>query len=339
MGGVCMSTVPLIKEDIDVQVSPLQQSVGQVQPVKLVLLGNQNAGKSTIFRQLQSKLEQESIMTLEQRRKFIPEIQQIVVRDMQKLIRLANEVSDLALHAKLKIADFKDFAEFDENIAHLICVLWLDPEIRKAIEKNRSRLSDSFQYFMGKAKIIGDPGYVPSFQDIIRCKQRLAGVQIFEFDLGNDRKGRIFDVGHQRCEVNQWRSILQGLDIILFVVSISEFDQYIPESNAQKTYLQDSLELFSAVNEDSGFLKDKPIILFLNKLDVFKERYSLEKFKASFPDYGSPDDAENAIQYIEDEFKKRANQKIFVYRVSAVDENCIVDLVQNVKESIRTIMK
>jgi GTPase SAR1 family protein len=331
-----MSTAPQIKEDMDVQFPQLQHSSRFVQPVKLVLLGNKDAGKSTIFRQLQRILEpQISTLTIEQRKSFIPEIHRMVIRDMQKLIQLAKEVCDLALFAKVNISDFKDVSKFDEKIAHLICILWLDQEIRLALSEHRNVLSDSVQYFMGKAKVIGEPGYIPSADDIIRCKQRSAGVQILEFELSSERIGKVYDVGHQRCEVNQWRQILQNLDIILFVTAISDFDRYIPEYNHQKTYLEDSMELFTTVTEDSGLLKGKPVILFLNKVDLFKERYSHQKFIRCFPKYNGQDDADSAIQYIENEFLQIANRsKIRVFQISAVDYARTANLFDDVKQMI-----
>lgn len=73
-----------------------------------------------------------------------------------------------------------------------------------------------------------EPGYVPSDQDIIRCRAKTTGIVETIFHIG-PLTYRMFDVGGQRSERKKWIHCFENVTAILFVVAISGYDQCLIE--------------------------------------------------------------------------------------------------------------
>jgi len=58
------------------------------------------------------------------------------------------------------------------------------------------------------------------------------------------------------------------VDAVIFVVALDSFDERVEEA-PEKNMLEDSLELFDEVLSTSGVLKNKPLVLILNKVPRF----------------------------------------------------------------------
>lgn len=82
--------------------------------------------------------------------------------------------------------------------------------------------------------------------------------------------GARFDVGGQRNERRKWIHCFDSVDAIVFVVSLSEFDQNLYEDET-KNRLDEALELFAQI-VNSKWFKESSIILFLNKKDLFEKK-------------------------------------------------------------------
>ena len=70
--------------------------------------------------------------------------------------------------------------------------------------------------------------YLPSNQDILFAKSRTTGICETPFELENHIY-RMVDVGGQRSERRKWIQAFDGVNAVLFVASISGYDQYLPE--------------------------------------------------------------------------------------------------------------
>lgn len=182
---------------------------------KLLLLGAGESGKSTIFRQIKSLYGEG--FTTEQRKSFRMVIDANIIQSMQTLIKYSDildsqyntKVSDAVLVSKNFITELDEEAKLDENIAHHISVLWADQGIKTTFTKSSMfQLPDSAEYFFQRVDVIAKPGYVPSFQDVLRCRARTSGIQTVEFTLGR-HKFRMLDVGGQRNERKKWKQCFQ----------------------------------------------------------------------------------------------------------------------------------
>lgn len=121
----------------------------------------------------------------------------------------------------------------------------------------------------------------------------------------------MFDVGGQKSERKKWIHCFEAVKSIIFCVSLSEYDQVLLEESRQNRMME-SLVLFESVVNSRWFLRTT-IILFLNKIDVFRQKIKkipLEKF---FPDYGGGTDLNKAAKYILWRFNQTNRAKLSIY--------------------------
>ena len=81
---------------------------------------------------------------------------------------------------------------------------------------------------------------------------------------------RLIDVGGQRSQRKKWLMCFDGVNVVLFVVAMSEYDQVLLEDN-QVNRMHESLRVFGEICS-SHFLVSSHFLLFLNKKDVFDEK-------------------------------------------------------------------
>lgn len=111
---------------------------------------------------------------------------------------------------------------------------------------------------------------------------KTTGITETTFIIG-DLTYRMFDVGGQRSERKKWIHCFENVTTILFLVAISEYDQLLFEDETVNR-MQEALTLFDSICNSRWFIKTS-IILFLNKIDRFKEKLPISPMKQYFPDY------------------------------------------------------
>lgn len=136
-------------------------------------------------------------------------------------------------------------------------------------------------YFDNIARI-AQPDYLPNDQDVLRSRVKTTGITETTFIIG-ELTYRMFDVGGQRSERKKWIHCFENVTTILFLVAISEYDQLLFEDETVNR-MQEALTLFDSICNSRWFVKTS-IILFLNKIDRFKEKLPVSPMKNYFPDY------------------------------------------------------
>lgn len=129
---------------------------------------------------------------------------------------------------------------------------------------------------------IAQPDYLPNDQDVLRSRVKTTGITETTFIIG-ELTYRMFDVGGQRSERKKWIHCFENVTTILFLVAISEYDQLLFEDETVNR-MQEALTLFDSICNSRWFVKTS-IILFLNKIDRFKEKLPVSPMKNYFPDY------------------------------------------------------
>jgi len=315
------------------------------QPLKLLLLGTGESGKSTIFSQM--KIIHRGGITEEERITM-----RVVVMDnlLQCICFLVNGAKKLGIdldndeHKAMaeKVLDVQSKIE-EENLSieeHLpgivkdIKELWKDAGMRKAFEKrNQFQIYDQAQYFLDQPDRFVAPDFIPADEDIIKCRGKTLGVTSLNFDLEN-KSFSILDIGGQRSERKKWADCFQDTTAIIFVTSLSEYDQTLFE-DSMTNRMEESLKMFDEVC-NSKYFKDSHIILFLNKTDLFKEKikkYDPKNF--CFPEYTGGLDHDKACDYIEQAFKKRiVDHKLYIHKTCATDTGNIKYVFSVVKDII-----
>jgi len=80
----------------------------------------------------------------------------------------------------------------------------------------------------------------------------------------------MFDVGGQRNERKKWIHCFENVTAVLFVASISDYNQTLYEDE-KTNRMMEALSLFEEIC-NSRWFKNTAMILFLNKRDIFAEK-------------------------------------------------------------------
>ncbi len=95
--------------------------------------------------------------------------------------------------------------------------------------------------------------------------------------------------------------------------------------------------LFESIVNTSWF-KHSSIILFLNKVDLFREKLPLSPVKDHFPDYpGSNTDFEGACMFFASKFRdlnRNREKEIYIHFTNATDTNLLRITMQSVQDMI-----
>jgi len=243
-------------------------------------------------------------------------------------------------------ADARESSEFIEKLeyhtpitddvcTHLLRI-WEDPAIQKAWEMRTTyQCPYPVDYFISRLPEINKPGYVPSIEDVIKARVRTTGIVELNFTLF-ENKFVILDVGGQRNERKKWIHFFdKGVTAVIFVAAISEYDQRLVE-DPDTNRVQEALGLFKEVLEQK-MSENKPVILFLNKHDLFMEKIKTVHLNVCFPDYIGSMELEPAQTFIKEKFLsmcKNPSKTIHTHFTCATDTNAV----GKVFESVRNIV-
>jgi guanine nucleotide-binding protein G(i) subunit alpha len=144
----------------------------------------------------------------------------------------------------------------------------------------------------------------------------------------------MFDVGGQRSERKKWIHCFENVTSIIFCVALSEYDQVLLEEASQNRMME-SLLLFDSVVNSRWFMRTS-IILFLNKVDIFKQKLGRSPLGSYFPDYSGGNDVNKAAKYLLWRFNQvnRAHLNLYPHLTQATDTSNIRLVFAAVKETI-----
>ncbi len=206
-----------------------------------------------------------------------------------------------------------EFMSLPPELIFSIEALWNDPLTSRLMDRRSEfYLMDSAEYFFNAIPQLSDPAYIPTPNDILHTRLRSTGITSTKFAIG-PLDIHLFDVGGQRTERKKWIHCFEGVTCLIFCVALSEYDQVLLEDGSQNRMIE-SLVLFESVINSRWFLRTS-IILFLNKVDVFKKKLTngrapLEKY---FPDYDGGNDVSKAAKYILWRFMGVNKAKLSIY--------------------------
>ena len=96
----------------------------------------------------------------------------------------------------------------------------------------------------------------------------------------------LYDVGGQRSERKKWMYCFDGVQAVIFVTALSDYDLKLGEDENMNK-LHESLHLFSSVCVNRWFIT-ATMIVFFNKTDIFQSKISNPAgtpLTACFPSY------------------------------------------------------
>jgi signal recognition particle receptor subunit beta len=125
--------------------------------------------------------------------------------------------------------------------------------------------------------------YEPSKQDILHCRRKTVGVATENIEV-DGVKLTLSDVGGQRNERKKWTKVLSSVDILIYIISLSDYDEVLYE-NQDINKMKEALEVFdNTINLD--WFRESPIILIFNKKDMLEKKIQEEDtLKKAFSRY------------------------------------------------------
>ncbi|KAI9188248.1 guanine nucleotide-binding protein subunit alpha [Blastocladiella emersonii ATCC 22665] len=264
--------------------------------IKCLLLGAGESGKSTILKQMQ--LIHGVGYSPEDRWAYREVIFSNMVQSIKVIVAampaLGIPLADPALvsdvHTVLHLPHQMDGSPLNADLVAAVARLWADRGVQAAVLRSREyQLNDSARYYLDALPRLATEDYLPSDQDILRSRVKTTGIVETVFHIG-DLSYRMFDVGGQRSERKKWIHCFENVTAIVFLVAISEYDQVLVEDDSQNR-MKESLTLFDSICNSRWFTKTS-VILFLNKIDLFKEKVAVSMIAHYFPEY----DGDNSFQ-------------------------------------------
>ncbi|KAG5442977.1 Guanine nucleotide-binding protein G(s) subunit alpha [Clonorchis sinensis] len=261
---------------------------------RLLLLGAGESGKSTIVKQMRI-LHIDGFSESEKREK-IEAIRKNLRDAICSICGAMNSIKppvELERAENRKLRDYileqasKPDFEYPPEFYTYCAKLWQDKGIQETFERsNEYQLIDCAKYFLDKTDELGRPDYIPSEQDILRCRVLTSG--IFETKFSVDKVNfHMFDVGGQREERRKWIQCFNDVTAIIFVAACSSYNMVLREDPSQNR-VKESLELLGSI-WNNRWLRNISVILFLNKQDLLTEKVLAGKSKIEvyFPHYAT----------------------------------------------------
>jgi len=294
--------------------------------VTMLLLGAGESGKTTISKQIKlihldgfhdsDRIFYKTIMASN----ILDCFQELINGTRTFELQIAPELQDDATKLlKMSQTDENLFNNLMELKDKLIS-LWKDKAIIEAYgRRNKLQLIDCCEFFLSNLDDILKTDFIPSDDHILRARYKTTGIIEIDFEIVHVTY-KLIDVGGQRAERRKWINVFDIVSAVLFVTSLSEFDLVLVEDK-QVNRMKESLKLFLDV---CTLFKHVPVMLFLNKSDIFRELLlSGRSITPCFEDFNGSNDFDENCKYIGEQFVNSVQdvyqQKIYTHITCATD--------------------
>lgn len=310
-------------------------------PIRLLLLGTGEQGKSTIFKR--AIVTHSSDALDEDEADFVSSIRENIIEAMLNLAVRADSVADQyelfrvqeqnSGHSELMKGVSMDATQLDRpEVVAAIKALWADPAIQETWKYRADiQVPDTAEYFMNKLDEVINPSFSPTTEDVLKCRDRTTGIVQREVSI-NGQSFNMVDVGGQSIEREKWKQVFKGTMAIVYVVAISEYNQSMYEDE-KVNRLQDAYDTWGTII-NHGF-KEIPFLLVFNKTDLFKEKLAagLDNSKFTFNGYSGGQNYGEIMEHVSTSFegmnKDQKPSKIFFKCALTDDMDDLYDSIAN----------
>jgi len=217
----------------------------------------------------------------------------------------------------------EDLFEWDENqrltqeMGQRILRLFNSEAIQKTYaRRSEFWLLDSFSYYIKNLERFIEPDWTPTEEDAVMARIRTTGIVVTNLEEKVEQENKddpdkllfqVVDVGGQRNERKKWIHCFDDVRCVLFIDNLAGYNQVLFE-DSPKNRMHESLELFNKVTYNKIF-ENTPIFLFLNKKDLFESMIKEVDMNVAFPEYKGGKDLNNALEFIQTQFKRQLPPK------------------------------
>jgi hypothetical protein len=350
--------IPLQKnvDDFPVDEAQLREHLAEIdrkakfeqESLKLLMLGAADTGKSTIFQHIKllcgpgSLSEGEGSSTV---------VRRTLIVHMKRLIeeneKFAKKETDFPLvdvvlkHLFVNMVGKSYNGEPNIPLGQVLKKLWQDTGIQSTFLKQTCLpMVESIQYLLEKPEQIMSPDYVPTQEDLLKGSARTTrSLKGIIFDVSGT-KFKMIDTGGQRNQRDKWIRGYTEVSALLFVASLSEYDQTLFEDE-EKNRMQESLELFETIVSNPAF-QTKPVYLILTKRDVLENKLNFSPLHRTFPEFSGESQLESAIEFIVGEYLRRApagvRQRVRVFDLNTFNKDEVVKVFRRIQEDMCSIL-
>lgn len=258
---------------------------------KFLLLGTRGSGKSTILRQMRVNSNTAPFTPKE-----VEAFRQIIFSNMIDCMMLIREIMEdeaFDLDCPEDITQLFDEVQLAGNVSegdpypsryfYVLQRLWNDSEVQKALRIGyQFALLDNMRYFFSNLPRLFNASYTPTKQDILHSRLTTSGVTETQLSF-RTAKMSIIDVGGQQSERRRWIHCFQDVTAVLFVVSLSGYDQVLAEDR-QVNEMREAMQVWSSICLSPWFTGTS-FVLLLNKVDIFVQKCAHSSIRRAFPDF------------------------------------------------------
>lgn len=310
---------------------------------KLLLLGSSESGKSTILKQMRLIYTKEGFSKNEKQNWRIIIFKN--VHDGLRMILVAMHESGIQLEYKSTLDFLPDIMQeldlqVNDGVPMKLMVafkaLWQDPGFQSGMETVKLSVTDNLRFYFNDLERIFSKNFTPTDQDVLRARIRTTGIIESVFDLGSIQF-RIFDVGGQRTDRRKWIHCFENVNSLIFLAAINGYDQCLSEDR-ESNQMQEALMLWESI-VNSHWFKKSTLILFLNKIDLFKDKVAHSPItKYGFTDFrGNTRDPRLTSKYFAQKFKalnRSPSREVYSHFTNAINTNLLKITMSSVQDMI-----
>ena len=312
---------------------------------KTVVFTKRSSSGSVVVSQNDVKVEDEKDFDMKEEDVEVEEKEE---EDMEEEEDMSGYIEEL-LHAikrmsRRRLLLFRKQGSKKSTVLDLIRVLWNS----ECFRKNLIHCCESGILSSGVKRLYEDVETICKDDWIPNAEEMMTSRRYFQHGLSSHRvniAGHLYEmidplrrVAKESCNkytfdrdfmrsARKWIFQFSNATALIYVVSLSSYDQVLDLNNPYKSDLQRSLEQFEELCKLS-YLKDVFKIVILNKVDLFLKKIKKidlrDESKLRFLDYKGGCSSSNAMTYIRALFTKAANgETIYIHSCCALDDSSL----------------
>ncbi|KAK7451015.1 hypothetical protein VKT23_012692 [Stygiomarasmius scandens] len=293
---------------------------------KILLLGLENAGKSTVLKQL--RILYSGGFSDEERDTYREVVYDTLLNDAHTIIDALKQGEEGYPNQALvdEITNYRIQNPFElvltEEIVDALRRFWEEPTVQKVAEENAA------SSFLKEVQRIGSQDYLPTDMDILRARQKSPGITETRCSLDDIPLHVISLEGPD----HEWSQYAKDVETIIFCTSLSDYDRMKEGRNL----LAESIELFGSIVNAKCFSGAR-VCIFMNKIDEFKEKIHRVPFSQHFPEYTFEQDTNKAAKFILWKMMQTNKAKLSIY--PHLTEATDATMIKHVFDAVKEIME